>query len=98
MFSATFNKEFRRLAKYYLADNHVRLRVGRAGSVHRNVVQEVRRPVEASRLINTDHRMESPDCLDRPEPENEGPLRSFDQYASCSYFDLCEQQGTGRLR
>ncbi|KAJ5555042.1 DEAD/DEAH box RNA helicase [Penicillium sp. DV-2018c] len=41
MFSATFNKEFRKLAKTYLSDNHVRLRVGRAGSSHHNVVQAV---------------------------------------------------------
>ncbi|KAJ5357765.1 hypothetical protein N7541_004923, partial [Penicillium brevicompactum] len=41
MFSATFNKEFRKLAKDYLADDHVRLRVGRAGSSHRNVVQDI---------------------------------------------------------
>lgn len=98
MFSATFNKEFRKLAKDYLADDHVRLRVGRAGSVHRNVVQEVCRPVEASQLIITEKRMKISDCLDRSEPENEGALRSFDQYASCSHFDFCEQQGPGRLR
>ncbi|CAG8926361.1 unnamed protein product [Penicillium salamii] len=41
MFSATFNKEFRKLAKDYLTDDHVRLRVGRAGSTHRNVVQDI---------------------------------------------------------
>lgn len=41
MFSATFNKEFRKLAKQYLSQDHVRLRVGRAGSSHHNVVQDV---------------------------------------------------------
>ncbi|KAJ5251903.1 hypothetical protein N7489_002313 [Penicillium chrysogenum] len=41
MFSATFNKEFRKLAKQYLNENHVRLRVGRAGSSHHNVVQDI---------------------------------------------------------
>ncbi|KAJ5464263.1 DEAD/DEAH box RNA helicase [Penicillium sp. IBT 31633x] len=41
MFSATFNKEFRKLAKAYLGDDHVRLRVGRAGSSHHNVVQDI---------------------------------------------------------
>ena len=46
MFSATFNKEFRKLAKDYLSDDHVRLRVGRAGSSHRNVVQDVCGPLE----------------------------------------------------
>ncbi|OQD83410.1 hypothetical protein PENANT_c017G04874 [Penicillium antarcticum] len=39
MFSATFNKEFRHLAKEYLSDDYVRLRVGRAGSSHTNVTQ-----------------------------------------------------------
>ncbi|KAJ5816331.1 DEAD/DEAH box RNA helicase [Penicillium robsamsonii] len=41
MFSATFNKEFRKLAKQYLGEDHVRLRVGRAGSSHHNVVQDI---------------------------------------------------------
>ncbi|KGO77373.1 Helicase, C-terminal [Penicillium italicum] len=41
MFSATFNKDFRKLAKQYLSQDHVRLRVGRAGSSHHNVVQDV---------------------------------------------------------
>ncbi|CAI7566357.1 unnamed protein product [Penicillium crustosum] len=41
MFSATFNKEFRSLAKKYLSQDHVRLRVGRAGSSHHNVVQDI---------------------------------------------------------
>jgi superfamily II DNA/RNA helicase len=51
MFSATFNKEFRKLAKDYLADDHVRLRVGRAGSSHRNVVQEVCIPPEVFTML-----------------------------------------------
>ncbi|KAJ6009391.1 hypothetical protein N7522_004407 [Penicillium canescens] len=41
MFSATFDKEFRQLAKEYLSDDYVRLRVGRAGSSHSNVTQHV---------------------------------------------------------
>ncbi|KGO59207.1 Helicase, C-terminal [Penicillium expansum] len=41
MFSATFNKDFRKLAKQYLSQDHVRLRVGRAGSSHHNVVQDI---------------------------------------------------------
>lgn len=42
MFSATFPKEARRLAKEYMADDHIRIRVGRAGSTHLNVAQTVR--------------------------------------------------------
>jgi len=40
MFSATFPKEARELARAYMSDNHIRIRVGRAGSAHMNVVQE----------------------------------------------------------
>lgn len=41
MFSATFNKACRELARKYLADDHVRIRIGRAGSSHLNVEQQV---------------------------------------------------------
>ncbi|KAL8846889.1 MAG: hypothetical protein Q9221_008055 [Calogaya cf. arnoldii] len=41
LFSATFNKEARLLAKKYMSTDHVRVRVGRAGSTHGNVVQKV---------------------------------------------------------
>lgn len=43
MFSATFNKSCRELARKYLAIDHVRIRVGRAGSTHQNITQRVRR-------------------------------------------------------
>ncbi|SPO00026.1 related to ATP-dependent RNA helicase [Cephalotrichum gorgonifer] len=41
LFSATFPKPLRDLAKLHLAANHVRFRVGRAGSTHGNIKQEV---------------------------------------------------------
>lgn len=41
MFSATFPKVARDLAKQHLANNYVRIRVGRAGSMHQNVTQNV---------------------------------------------------------
>ena len=41
MFSATFPKEARQLAKEYLQDDYIRIRVGRFGSVHRNIRQQV---------------------------------------------------------
>ncbi|KAF7587753.1 hypothetical protein BBP40_006798 [Aspergillus hancockii] len=41
MFSATFNKECRLLARKYLADDHVRVRIGRPGSTHLNVEQHI---------------------------------------------------------
>jgi ATP-dependent RNA helicase DDX3X len=41
MFSATFPKVCRDLAKQHLAHDHVRIRVGRAGSSHMNIQQEV---------------------------------------------------------
>lgn len=41
LFSATFPKNARDLAKSHLAENHIRFRVGRAGSTHANIKQEV---------------------------------------------------------
>ncbi|KAF2150404.1 DEAD-domain-containing protein [Myriangium duriaei CBS 260.36] len=41
MFSATFPKEARKLARQYLQEDYVRIRVGRAGSSHRNVQQQI---------------------------------------------------------
>jgi len=41
LFSATFPKKVRDLAKTHLAENHVRFRVGRAGSTHANITQRV---------------------------------------------------------
>lgn len=41
LFSATFPKAARDLAKTHLAETHVRLRVGRAGSSHENIKQNI---------------------------------------------------------
>lgn len=41
MFSATFNKGSREMAKMYLMDDHLKIKVGRVGSIHGNVVQDV---------------------------------------------------------
>ncbi|AEO65101.1 uncharacterized protein THITE_2043513 [Thermothielavioides terrestris NRRL 8126] len=41
LFSATFPKGARELAKTHLAETHVRLRVGRAGSSHENIKQNI---------------------------------------------------------
>ncbi|PSK34876.1 ATP-dependent RNA helicase DED1 [Elsinoe australis] len=41
MFSATFPKAARGLARQYLQEDYVRIRVGRAGSSHKNVTQEI---------------------------------------------------------
>ncbi|KAL9005763.1 MAG: hypothetical protein Q9188_001475 [Gyalolechia gomerana] len=40
-FSATFNKQARIVAKKYMSIDHVRIRVGRAGSSHNNIIQKV---------------------------------------------------------
>ncbi|KAI4120469.1 MAG: hypothetical protein LQ338_007000, partial [Usnochroma carphineum] len=40
-FSATFNKQARMVAKKYMSTDHVRIRVGRAGSSHKNIIQRV---------------------------------------------------------
>ena len=42
MFSATFPKEARAIAREYMSKDHVRIRVGRAGSSHLNITQKVR--------------------------------------------------------
>lgn len=41
MFSATFPKAARDLARQFLAEDHVRIGVGRPGSTHDNIKQEV---------------------------------------------------------
>ncbi|KAG9231263.1 putative ATP-dependent RNA helicase ded1 [Amylocarpus encephaloides] len=41
MFSATFPKVARELAARHLAPDHCRIRVGRAGSTHRNLIQNI---------------------------------------------------------
>lgn len=44
LFSATFKPELRKVAKKYLANDHIRIRIGRAGSTHANVKQSVSKP------------------------------------------------------
>ena len=41
MFSATFTKEARKTARQYMDQNYVRIRVGRSGSTHKNIRQNV---------------------------------------------------------
>ena len=41
MFSATFPKSARELARQFLAGDHVQVRVGRPGSTHANIRQQV---------------------------------------------------------
>ena len=41
MFSATFPKPAREMARQYMAEDHIRVRVGRAGSAHKNIRQNI---------------------------------------------------------
>jgi ATP-dependent RNA helicase DDX3X len=41
MFSATFPKGARAISREYMADDYVRIRVGRAGQAHKNIRQEI---------------------------------------------------------
>ncbi|KAJ5118951.1 hypothetical protein N7448_010657 [Penicillium atrosanguineum] len=41
MFSATFNRDCRKLAREYLSQNYVRISIGRPGSSHFNVEQQI---------------------------------------------------------
>lgn len=47
MFSATFNKACRQLARKFLTEDHVRVRIGRPGSAHINVDQNVSLPTRS---------------------------------------------------
>ncbi len=49
LFSATFPKATRDLAKEYLAESHVRFRVGRAGSTTENILQNIVKVDRASK-------------------------------------------------
>lgn len=41
MFSATFPRSARSIARQYMTQDYVRIRVGRAGSTHKNVKQDI---------------------------------------------------------
>lgn len=41
MFSATFPKEARKLAREYMEDDYVKIKVGRVGSTHANIKQNI---------------------------------------------------------
>ena len=41
MFSATFPKAARQMAREYMAGDYYRIRIGRAGSAHKNIRQNV---------------------------------------------------------
>ena len=41
MYSATFPKGARAMAREYMAEDHIRVRVGRAGQAHKNIRQAV---------------------------------------------------------
>lgn len=54
LFSATFPKRLRDLAQNHLAIEHVRFRVGRAGSTHENIAQvimQVETPLKRSTVL-----------------------------------------------
>lgn len=59
MFSATFPKEARVVAKEYMSTDHIRIRVGRIGSVHVNVTQNVRDSRTNFILYWREHRLSS---------------------------------------
>lgn len=67
MFSATFPKEARHVAKQYMSADHIRIRVGRAGSSHMNITQRVRRPLSliAKRRLLTMHQVENVEDRDK---------------------------------
>lgn len=54
MFSATFPKAARELAHEYLEDGAIKIKVGRAGSTHRNIEQHVRMSFKISAATSDD--------------------------------------------
>ena len=48
IFSATFPKKARAVAKEYMSNQHIRICVGRAGSLHKNVTQKVSLKLQTS--------------------------------------------------
>ena len=54
LFSATFPKQARIVAKEYMSSDHIRIRVGRAGSSHVNVTQKVNTSCQVKALTNAD--------------------------------------------
>ena len=63
MFSATFPKEARAVAKEYMSKDHVRIRVGRAGSSHTNIIQKVKVSPQSWRVVAYRSRSFSPTSL-----------------------------------
>lgn len=61
LFSATFPGAVRRLAKDHLAQDHVRIKVGRIGSTHENIKQDiifVRQELKQTALLDLLYSME----------------------------------------
>lgn len=54
LFSATFPKQARTVAKEYMSSDHIRIRVGRAGSSHVNVTQKVNTSCQVKAPTNAD--------------------------------------------
>lgn len=94
MFSATFNKACRQLARKYLAADHVRIRIGRPGSTHVNVDQNVRALTPFIEAVT--RRLTFVDHLGGKASEEAGALRHVAGDASFADSYLCQQQETGR--
>lgn len=91
MFSATFNKACRLLARKFLAVDHVRVRIGRPGSAHINVHQNV----GLFSNLREDRANERIDHLRRRWNEKEVPVRPSSVHATLAYFDLRQHQDAG---
>lgn len=95
MFSATFNKECRKLAREYLSTDHIRVRVGRPGSSHLNVSQVVSSLTSTTLPLSNiaDH---SDPLRGRPGKET-CSLRSASEHGSYPHLNFREQQDHCRL-
>ena len=97
MFSATFDKECRKLARMYLANDHIRIRIGRPGSSHLIVQQYVILPNMTRIALETDRNPPLGSLCGRGREEKRA-LQSDHRYATNPDLGLCKHQKTSGLR
>lgn len=83
----------RKLARKYLSMDHIRIRIGRAGSAHSNVIQRVSLPPP----LGWKYAHWQIGDLVRPEQQEAGHLRSSSVNATLAYFDLLQFEKRCRL-
>lgn len=91
LFSATFNKDMRKVAREYLDTDYVRIRIGRIGSTLRSITQKVSQDIFSHLITNM-----TSGCLCRTKHETTSCLRSSHFLSSCQDSHLLSRQTTSR--